>query len=137
MLTAIGDLPDNNWYEGSVEDGVARRIINFLRYRMTLKMRPGLPPFLRDENGHIPMTDETANWLVVITREALEGIAQPPDRSVERLHQYLDTFAAVATYKLEHGRAGAEETIWVQKEDVAEYKAAISGLRDRRPPSEI
>lgn len=104
---------------------------------MTLKMRAGLPPFLRDENGHIPMTDETANWLGVITREALEGIAQQPDGSLARLHQYLDTFAAVATYKLEHGSAGAEETIWVQKEDVAEYKATNSASRDRRPLSDI
>jgi len=98
---------------------------------MTLSLRPGLPPFLRDENGHIPMTDETANWLVVITREALEGIAHPPDGSVERLHQYLDTFAAVATYKLEHGRAGAEETIWILQEDVAEYQATIGASKDR------
>ena len=69
------------------------------------------------------MTDETADWLVVVAREALEGIAQPLNGSLERLLQYVDTFGAVATFKLEHGRAGAEETIWVQQEDVAEYQA--------------
>lgn len=92
---------------------------------MTLKMRPGLLPFIRDENGHIPTMDETANWLVIVTREALEGVASPPDPSLERLMQYADTFAAAATYKLELGRAGAEETIWVQREDLLEYQATI------------
>jgi hypothetical protein len=54
------------------------------------------------------MTDETTNRLVIVRREALEGVAQPPDGSVERVLQFLDTFASVATNKPEHGRAGAE-----------------------------
>jgi len=95
---------------------------------MSLQLRPNLPPFIQDENGHIPMADKTANWLVIVTREALEGVASPPDASEERLLEYVDTFGQVATYKLEHGRAGKEETIWVQMEDVAEWRSARSGL---------
>jgi hypothetical protein len=68
---------------------------------MTLKMRQGLPPFIADQNGHIPMFDDSGDWLAIVTREALE---------------------AAATYKLEHGRAGDEQTIWVQVADVREYR---------------
>lgn len=93
---------------------------------MPLQMRPGFPPFIRDENGHIPMADKTANWLVIVTREALEGVASPPVASEERLLDYVDTFGQVATYKLEHGRAGEEATIWVQMEDVAEWRTLDS-----------
>jgi hypothetical protein len=91
---------------------------------MALLMRADHPPFLSDENGHIPMTDETADWLVIVTREALEGVAAPADGSIERLMEYAELFGLVATYKLEHGRAGEEETIWVQMEDVLEWRAA-------------
>lgn len=93
---------------------------------MPLKMRPDMPPFIVDENGHIPMIDGTARWLVIVTREALEGIASPPEASVERLRDYAATFGEVATYKLEHGRAGAEETIWVQRADVSAWQSAQS-----------
>ena len=89
---------------------------------MALSMRPDHPPFLSDENGHIPMTDDTADWLVIVTREALEGVASPADGSMERLTEYAGLFGEVATYKLEHGRAGEEETIWVQMEDVIEWR---------------
>ena len=97
---------------------------------MTLKMRLGLPPFIRDENGHIPMFDGTANWLVIVTREALDHIAALPEAPLDRLLRHADTFGSVATYKLEHGRAGAEETIWVQKADVVEYRTLSNSASD-------
>ncbi|MBB4226368.1 hypothetical protein [Rhizobium mongolense] len=93
---------------------------------MSLKMRPNMPPFVTNENGHIPMTDIASNWLVIVTREALERVASPPDASLERLLAYADTFGEVATYKLEHGRAGEEETIWVQSADVVEWRSTQS-----------
>ncbi|EPE94834.1 hypothetical protein RGCCGE502_30038 (plasmid) [Rhizobium grahamii CCGE 502] len=95
---------------------------------MALHLRPDLPPFIQDENGHIPMTDATANWLVIVTREALEGVASPADSSQDRLLSYIDTFGKVATFKLEHGRAGKEQTIWVQMEDVTEWRRTGSVL---------
>jgi hypothetical protein len=42
--------------------------------------------------------------------------------------QYADTFTAAATRKLELGRAGAEETIWLQRQDLVEYLADTDGL---------
>lgn len=91
-----------------------------------LHLRPDLPPFIQDENGHIPMADDTANWLVIVTREAMEAVASPPEATQRRLLEHMTTFGSVATYKLEHGRAGKEETIWILKEDVAEWRRSQS-----------
>lgn len=69
------------------------------------------------------MFDDSGDWLVIVTREALEAITSPPgEPSLERLLKYSDVFGAAATYKLEHGRAGDEQTIWVQVADVREYR---------------
>lgn len=54
------------------------------------------------------------------------GVASPPVASEERLLEYVDTFGQVATYKLEHGRSGEEDTVWVQMEDVAEWRSKHS-----------
>jgi hypothetical protein len=94
---------------------------------MTLKMRPGMTPFIANENGHIPMTDDTADWLVIVTREALEDIASPPEATSVRLLEFADKFGEVATFKLEHGRAGKEETIWIQSGDIVEWRHARAG----------
>ncbi|MCV9967485.1 hypothetical protein OIU34_37275 [Pararhizobium sp. BT-229] len=96
---------------------------------MMLQMRPGMTPFITDENGHVPMTDDTADWLVIVTREALEDIASPPDATLARLLEFADTFGDVATFKLEHGRAGEEETIWIQSADITEWRRAQADRR--------
>lgn len=90
---------------------------------MTLAMRDGFPPFLSGENGHLSMRDEGQDWLVIVTREALEDVAQPPNASLERLIRYQRLFGDVATFKLEHGRAGDENTIWIQTDDVKEWNS--------------
>lgn len=90
---------------------------------MALSMRDDFPPFLSDENGHLSMCDEQQNWLVIVTREAMEGMAERADASLDRLLEYQDIFAAVATFKLEHGRAGDEATIWIQTDDVREWQS--------------
>jgi hypothetical protein len=90
---------------------------------MPLSMRDDMPPFITDENAHIPMTNGSTNWLVIVTREAMEDVAAPPEISMDRLMDYCALFEKVASYKLEHGRAGSEATIWVQTEDVLEWKA--------------
>jgi hypothetical protein len=69
------------------------------------------------------MTDGSTDWLVVVTREAMEDVAAPREISMDRLTAHLVLFGKVATYKLEHGRAGSEATVWVQAEDVLEWKA--------------
>ena len=90
---------------------------------MALSTREGFPAFLSEENGHIPVQDGGRHWLVIVTREAMENVAEPPDASVDRLSQYSSLFLDVATFKLEHGRAGEEDTIWVQSDDITEWQS--------------
>ncbi|MGO4568391.1 hypothetical protein AB4Z52_25880 [Rhizobium sp. 2YAF20] len=94
---------------------------------MPLSMREDMPPFITRENAHIPMTDGNADWLVIVTREAMEDVSAPPEISMGWLMDHLALFGKVASYKLEHGRAGSEATVWVQSEDVPEWKAQSSG----------
>ena len=94
---------------------------------MPLSMRDEMPPFITDENAHIPMTDGSADWLVIVTREAMEDVAKPPEVSMDRLMANLTLFGEVASYKFEHGRAGGEATVWVQAEDLAEWRAQSTG----------
>jgi len=69
------------------------------------------------------MRDAGQNWLVIVTREALEDVAEPAEATVDRLIEYQLLFCHVATFKLEHGRAGAEDTIWIQAEDVRAWRS--------------
>ncbi len=94
---------------------------------MALSSRDEHRPFLSEENGHIPARDVRQNWLVIVTREALEDVADPADASLERLLQYRSLFLEVATFKLEHGRAGDEDTIWIQTDDLREWRSLKAG----------
>jgi hypothetical protein len=82
------------------------------------------PPVIVGENGHIPMSDGDTDWTVVVTREALEIIAAPPDGSLDRLTDYADVFARIASNKLEFGRDRDRNRIWVMEEDVAIWLAS-------------
>ena len=86
---------------------------------MELKMQPGLPQFLRDENGHLPTWMRPTIGLSSSHEKPLGRRGSQPDSSRERLLQYADIFTAAATYKLKLGRDGAEKTIWLQREDLS------------------
>jgi hypothetical protein len=102
---------------------------------MTLQMRPGMIPFIADENGHISMTNDTANWLVIVTREgfgrhcisSVGDVGQAP-----RLRRHLRRPLSLST------SSGEEETIWVQFTYIAELSLmpthAIEVVRLARPP---
>jgi hypothetical protein len=102
-------------------DGGLRRVTI-----VTLVMREDFPPFLSDENGHLSMADDAQNWLVIVTREALEDVSEPADDSLECLIQNQQLFCDVATFKLEHGRAGDDDTIWIQTDDLKEWRSLQS-----------
>jgi hypothetical protein len=91
---------------------------------MSLFKRPDMPPFITDENAHVPMSDGNCDWLVVVTREALEDVAGPEEISADWLVANVDLFGEVASHKLQLGRAGEEDTIWVQSEDVKQWRDA-------------
>ncbi|PZM08755.1 hypothetical protein [Rhizobium tubonense] len=89
---------------------------------MTLFIRPGMPPFIMDENAHVPMSDGETDWLVIVTREALEDKAGADEISPNWLLENSDFFGEVANYKLQLGREGEEATVWVQSEDVKQWQ---------------
>ncbi|MDW5318553.1 hypothetical protein [Rhizobium sp. PL01] len=83
-----------------------------------------MSPFLRDENGHVAMTDGEKDWLVIVTKEALKAISIPPLADQQRLISHLPSFIEIALFKLEHGRAGEEDTIWIQTDDIQDWRQA-------------
>src|ERR1700709_81960 len=89
-----------------------------------MKLNLRQPPVIVGENGHIPMSDGDMDWTVVVTRESLEAIASPPDASLERLTDYADVYARIASNKLEFGRDRDRNRIWIMEEDVAVWLAS-------------
>lgn len=93
---------------------------------MSLELR-SLPAFIADENAHIPMRDRHVDWLVVVTREALEKCGWINGATDVQLAPLIPLFQAIATYKLEHGLTGEEATIWILERDVIEWRSRHSG----------
>ena len=91
---------------------------------MLLSKRKDMPPFITNENAHIPMSDGSSDWLVIVTREALEDVAGSEEISTDWLVENCELFAEVASHKLQLGRAGEEATVWVQSEDVRQWREA-------------
>jgi hypothetical protein len=71
-----------------------------------------------------PMSDSGSDWLVIVTREALEDVAGSEEISTECLMVHADLFGKVASHKLQLGRAGKEATVWVQSEDLKQWRDA-------------
>ena len=82
------------------------------------------PPTIVGENGHIPMTDGASHWIVIVTQEALESIASPPDASLGRLMRFAHVYAQIANNKLTVGRDSDRNRLWVMEEDVAVWLAS-------------
>jgi hypothetical protein len=87
---------------------------------MTL-VQTELPPFIVDENAHVPAKDGKNKWLVIATREALDLIDCPRDASSTELEGFLPTLIAVANHKLELGRTAEESTIWIHVDDIRDW----------------
>ncbi len=89
---------------------------------MALVLRD-LPAFIADENSHIPMRDRHIDWLVIVTREALENSGCSVNAPDPELSPLLPMFQAIAAYKLEHGLAGEEATIWLLEQDIIDWRS--------------
>jgi hypothetical protein len=89
---------------------------------MPLLNRSDMPPFITDENAHFPMSDGNKDWLVIVTREALEDVSGSQIVSGEWLIAKSEFFGSVASFKIALGRAGEEATVWVQSEDVTKWR---------------
>jgi hypothetical protein len=93
---------------------------------MTLELR-SLPAFIADENAHVPMRDRHVDWLVIVTREALETCGWTNGAPDQELVPLLPLFQALSNYKLDHGLTGEEATIWILERDVIEWRSRHLG----------
>ncbi len=66
----------------------------------------------------VQMTDGTNKYRVLVSDEALQDLAYPPDSSLDRLNDYRTTIEATASSKLAAGSVGADRTIRVTSADV-------------------
>ena len=53
-------------------------------------------PSIFGENGLFHVSDGDAKWKVVVTEEAMEATAFPPDASRKRLVRYIEFYRAIA-----------------------------------------
>jgi hypothetical protein len=66
----------------------------------------------------VQMTDGTKNYRVLVSDEALQDLAHPPDSGLDRLDAYRDVIEAAASAKLAAGIMEADGTIRVTSADV-------------------
>jgi len=60
-------------------------------------------PFIYYENGQIAVTDGASVWLVIVTCEAMNETASPPEKSLRRLVQYAPFYRDLAAAAIERG----------------------------------
>lgn len=87
---------------------------------MTLKLEQAL---VVGENGHLLTTDGQLNWVVVVTREALDALAHRYDVAVDQLVEHAATLLAIAGHQMAVGDVYPRNRLWVFEEDVLEWLA--------------
>jgi hypothetical protein len=88
---------------------------------MTLKL---LQPVIVGENGHLLTTDGELNWVVVVTREALDVLTHRYDATLDQLVRHSSTFLEIAEQHLARKDISGRNRIWVQEEDVELWLAS-------------
>ena len=87
-------------------------------------------PFILGENGAFGITDGTSWWLAIVTREAMEASAMPPEASLARLVRYVELYRGMAEADRAERRPGR------QGMDLREGCACLSSrVRSPRPSS--
>lgn len=83
-------------------------------------------PFIYYENGQIAVTDGASVWLVIVTCEAMNETASPPEKSLSRLVQYAPFYRDLAAAAIERGE-DVDGKVWVTE-------AAVRAARSTRSP---
>ena len=66
----------------------------------------------------IIMNGERGLQPVYVTQDALNDIQSPPQCDAQRLAQFVDVFATIATSKIEKGMFAFDGQIWITASDV-------------------
>jgi hypothetical protein len=83
-------------------------------------------PFIYYENGQIAVTDGASVWLVIVTCEAMNATATPPEKSLRRLVQYAPFYRDLAAAAIERGE-DVDGKVWVTE-------SAVRAARPIRSP---
>ena len=86
-------------------------------------------PFIYYENGQIAVTDGTAVWLVIVTCEAMQASASPPEKSLRRLLRYADLYRRLAAEAIDR-QEDVDGKVWVTE---AMVRAAMLPRLARSP----
>jgi hypothetical protein len=91
---------------------------------MPLKLKSG---FLvsSGEDGRLLMESGVGEEIVVVSRHALEAMADPPRVDEFRLQQYIDTFSQIASDKYDGGRLDPAGHVRVTSQDVRDWHEAL------------
>jgi hypothetical protein len=78
-------------------------------------------PLIFGENGAFGITDGTSQWLVIVTREAMEASAALPDASLARLTRYLERYRTMAEAVIAR-KEDQDGKVWIFEKDVLAYR---------------
>lgn len=84
-------------------------------------------PIIVGENGHLLAIGGGLDWIVVVTREALDVVTLQHDATVSLLERHSDMMLEIAELQLA-ARDFSRDRIWINEEDV-ELWLASSPLR--------
>jgi len=82
-------------------------------------------PIIVGENGHLLAIGGGLDWIVVVTREALDVVTLQHDATVALLRRHSDMFLEIAELQLA-ARDFSRDRIWINEEDVELWLASSS-----------
>ncbi|WP_371412525.1 hypothetical protein [Neorhizobium sp. T25_13] len=91
---------------------------------MPLKLKSGFLMSSGDE-GRLVMDSGVGDQIVIVAREALEAVADPPRVDEFRLQEYIDVFSRIASAKFDERLLDSRGHVHVTSEDVRTWHAAF------------
>ncbi|WP_159952668.1 MULTISPECIES: hypothetical protein [unclassified Rhizobium] len=91
---------------------------------MPLKLKSGFLMSSGDE-GRLVMDSGIGDQIVIITRDALEVVAEPARVDEFRLQEYIEVFSRIASAKFDQNVLNASGHVCVTSEDVRIWHAAF------------
>jgi predicted patatin/cPLA2 family phospholipase len=82
-------------------------------------------PFIYGDNGQLAVTDGANMWLVIVTEEAMNATASPPEASLKRLVRYAELYRGLAEAIIARGE-GYDGKVWIFEKDVVTAKQQLN-----------
>lgn len=91
---------------------------------MPRKLKSGFLMSSGDE-GRLVMDSGIGDQVVIVTRDALEAVADPPRADEFRLQEYIELFSQIASAKFDEKLLDASGHVRLTSEDVRTWLAAF------------